>query len=307
MARPSLDLGQLRAFVTLAEELHFGRAAARLGIAQPPLSQQIQRLERRIGHRLLGRGGALPVRLTPAGRVLLDAARQALDGLEWGLEAARAAGRGESGVVHVGFTPSVALTILPPIVQAFRTRFPAVELHLSELTSAEQIERVRAGRLDVGFVRDPPPLDDLSADVVEHEPLVALLPSGHPLAAGRRVALSGLAGEPFVMVRAAAGPSFRQGFVQHCRGAGFEPLVAQEAGEWATVAGLVSCGLGVAVAPASVARIRLAGLVHRPLSRAAASRIVLVSRPAAAEAPARNFIALSCARPATGRHGPRPG
>jgi DNA-binding transcriptional LysR family regulator len=293
LLRPVLDLRQLHAFVVLSEELHFGRAASRLGIAQPPLSQQIGRLERRIGHRLLTRGGGSPMRLTPAGRALLGAARAALSGLEAGLDAARRAARGESGFVRIGFTPSIALTVLPPIVQAFRVRFPLVELQLSELTSAEQIERVRTDRLDVALVRDPLPVADLPSHVLLEERLVVLLPCAHHLAGHRRVALASLAGEQFITVRASASSQYRQRFVLYCREAGFEPHIAQETGEWATVAGLVSSGMGVALAPASVAKIRLHGLVRRPLSQTASSSVVLFYQPEVAEAPAGQFIALS--------------
>ena len=293
MPRPELDLQQLYVFVVLAEELHFGRAARRLGIAQPPLSQQIRRLEERIGHRLLTRGGASQMRLTSAGQVMLSAAKAALSGLDAGLEAARRAARGEIGVIRVGFTPSIALTVLPPIVQAFRAKFPLVELQLSELTSAEQIELVRTDRLDVALVRDPLPIADLLFHVLLEERLVVLLPRVHRLAADRRVALASLSAERFVTVRASASSSFRQRFVLSCREAGFEPHITQEAGEWATVAGLVSSGMGVALVPASVAGIRLAGLVQRPLSRLSSSRVVLFCRPDAKETPAAHFIALS--------------
>jgi DNA-binding transcriptional LysR family regulator len=285
----------LHAFAVLAEELHFGRAAVRLGIAQPPLSQQIQRLEQRVGHRLLIRGGTARLALTPAGREMLIAARRALDGLDAGLEAARRAASGETGIVRVGFTPSLALTYLPPLVRNFRTRFPGVDLQLSEQTSAAQVESIRARRLDVGFLREPPEAADLSSHAVAHENLVVLLPRTHSLAAAKRIALTALAAEPFVVVRAAAGPSFRAHFVELCRGAGFEPVVAQEVGEWSTVAGLVSAGVGVALAPASVARIKLPGMVHRPLTAAARSRIMLFWRLGETNTVVANFVALATA------------
>jgi DNA-binding transcriptional LysR family regulator len=265
----------LHAFAVLAEELHFGRAAVRLGIAQPPLSQQIQRLEQRVGHRLLIRGGTARLALTPAGREMLIAARRALDGLDAGLEAARRAASGETGIVRVGFTPSLALTYLPPLVRNFRTRFPGVDLQLSEQTSAAQVESIRARRLDVGFLREPPEAADLSSHAVAHENLVVLLPRTHSLAAAKRIALTALAAEPF--------------------GAGFEPVVAQEVGEWSTVAGLVSAGVGVALAPASVARIKLPGMVHRPLTAAARSRIMLFWRLGETNTVVANFVALATA------------
>ncbi|MBN8928190.1 MAG: hypothetical protein BGO51_26830 [Rhodospirillales bacterium 69-11] len=305
VARPELDLRQLHAFVDLAEELHFGRAAARIGIAQPPLSQQIQRLERRMGCRLLVRGGGARLALTPAGRAMLPAARQALAELEAGLGAARRAARGQTGLLRIGFTPSIALTTLPPLVRDFRQRYPGVAVQLSEHTSAAQLEMIHAGRLDLGFLRDPPEDAGLSRHTVAHEALIVLLPRAHPLAAARRVALAALAGEPFLLVRAAAGPSFRTRLLGFCREAGFAPVVAQEAGEWSTVAGLVSAGLGVALAPASVARINLPGMVHRPLVQTLHSEIVLFWRDTAADDVLRNFVALCEAASARGP-APRP-
>ena len=229
------------------------------------------------------------MRLTPAGRVMLVAAQVALSGLQTGLDAAR----GESGFVRVGFTPSIALTVLPPIVQAFRAQFPVVELQLSELPSAEQIEGVRTDRLDVALVRDPLPVADLPSYVLLEERLVVLLPRAHFQAGNRRVALASLSGERFVTVRASASSNFRQRFVLSCREAGFDPHIAQETGEWATVAGLVSSGMGVALVPASVAEIRLAGLVQRPLSRPASTTVVLFCRPDEAETSAARFIAAA--------------
>jgi DNA-binding transcriptional LysR family regulator len=234
---------------------------------------------------------------------MLPAARQALAELEAGLGAARRAARGEAGLLRVGFTPSIALTVLPPLVRDFRERFSGVELQLSEHASAVQLEMIRAGRLDLGFLRDPPEEAELSRLAVASEPLVALLPRAHRLASARRVALADLAADPFLLVRAAAGPSFRTRLLEFCRIAGFEPSVAQEAGEWSTVAGLVSAGLGVALAPASVARINLPGMVHRPLVQPLYSSIVLFWRDAAVDDVLRNFVALSAA--GTGLGGPR--
>src|SRR5262252_8041787 len=131
MDRPELPLPQLHAFVVLAEELHFGHASARLGIAQPPLSQQIRRLEDRVGHPLFGRGAGR-VTLTPAGRELLPAARRALAGLADALAAARAAGAGRAGRLRIGFAASLALTVLPGLLNTFRQRFPGVELDIRE-------------------------------------------------------------------------------------------------------------------------------------------------------------------------------
>ncbi len=243
-----------------------------------------------MGCRLLTRGGGQPIRMTPAGLTLLASAKAALDELETGLDAARRTARGESGLVRVGFTPSIALNVLPPIVQAFRARFPGVELLLSELPSMKQVEGIRADRLDVGFVRDPPVMPDLVSRDIMDEPLLVLLPRSHRLASGSEVALASLANESFVAVRALPGPRYRERFNEVCREVGFEPRIAQEAGEWATVAGLVSSGIGVAVAPSSIAQIQLEGLVHRPLDQRLSSQIVMLHRSTFEWSPAVHFV-----------------
>ncbi len=265
---PEIDLRQLRAFVAVAEELHFGRAAARLGIAQPPLSQQIRRLEAKLGHPLFVRG-TRRVALTAAGSALLSVARGIFAQLGDGLEAARRAGRGESGRLRVGFPASMALTIMPAVIRRYRDRHPGVELVLRELTTAPQLDALRAGLLDVGFLREPPEEAMLDHAPVLREGFVAVLPADHPL--GR------LAGEPFILFPRALGPAFHDRITGLCRAAGFAPRIAQEAAEWQTVAGLVEAGFGVSIAPACIARIRLDGVAYRPLSPAAAHTIVALA------------------------------
>jgi len=259
MDRPELSLLQLHAFAVLAEELHFGRAAERLGIAQPPLSQQIRRLENRVGHRLFDRGPGR-VGLTPAGRELLPSARRALDELAHGLATARRTGAGLAGRLRVGFAASLALTILPGVLAASRQRYPQVELDIREMSTAAQVAALRAGALDIGLVREPEDDPGLTAEPILSEELIAVLPSGHPLAAGSAVRVSALAGEPFVLLPRAAGPGLHDRIVGVCTAAGFVPRVAQHAVEWLTVAALVEAGAGVSIAPAGVARIRLDGV-----------------------------------------------
>ncbi|MGI5154586.1 LysR family transcriptional regulator [Microbispora sp. CA-102843] len=192
MERPELPLAQLHAFVVLAEELHFGHAAARLGIAQPPLSQQIRRLEDKVGHALFTREPGR-VSLTSAGRELLPAARRALTDLADGLAAARALGSGRSGRLRIGFAASLALTVLPGLLRAFRERFPDVRLDIHEMTTAPRIAALRDKAIDVGLLREPPADDaagELAFRTVLTEPFVAVLPSAHPLAALRTVRLA---------------------------------------------------------------------------------------------------------------------
>ncbi|MFE6053306.1 LysR family transcriptional regulator [Kitasatospora sp. NPDC056446] len=277
MERPELPLPQLHAFVVLAEELHFGHAAARLGIAQPPLSQQIRRLEDRVGHPLFRRdpGG---VRLTPAGRELLPAARRALAGLADGLAAARAVGRGEAGRLRIGFSASLALTVLPGLLDAFRRDCPAVRLDLREMTSAPQTAALHERAIDVGLLREPPADEpDLRFRTVLSEPFVAVLPAAHPLAGRRTVPLDRLAGEPFVLLPRAEGPQLYDRITGLCAEAGFLPRIAQHAVEWQTVCALVGAGLGVSLAPAGIRRIRLRGVAFRRIEPATARTRVAVA------------------------------
>ncbi|WP_030373361.1 LysR family transcriptional regulator [Streptomyces rimosus] len=265
MQRPELPLPQLHAFVVLAEELHFGHAAARLGIAQPPLSQQIRRLEDKVGHALFSRRPG-QVALTPAGRELLPAARRALADLASGLAAARAIGSGRAGRLRIGFAASLALTVLPGLLRTFRQRFPDVHLDIQEMTTAPQITALRDKTIDIGLVREPSPEPDLGFRTVLREPFVAVLPAAHPLAAQRTVKLADLADLPFVLLPRAVGPQLYDQITGLCVGAGFTPRITQHAVEWQTVCALVKTGLGVSLAPASIRRIRLEGVAFRTVA-----------------------------------------
>jgi DNA-binding transcriptional LysR family regulator len=260
-----LELTHLRYFVAVAEELHFGRAAARLHMSQPPLTQQIQRLEARVGHALLTRTSRR-VELTAAGRALHDAARAVLFEAQSALEAVRTIGRGEAGRFTIATPPSLMLDALPRIIRRFRERVPNVDLRLRELATSRIVEALEAGIADAGLVRGPQASGALKALVSWREPIVALLPPAHRMANTRRFSLKGLATEPWVFFPRGLGPDFYDELVGHCRAAGFEPRVVQEATQWSSVLGLVSAGLGVSIGPASIARL-LAGAVEiRPLA-----------------------------------------
>ena len=279
MERPELPLAQLHAFVVLAEELHFGHAAARLGIAQPPLSQQIRRLEDKVGHALFAREPGR-VALTAAGRELLPAARRALADLADGLAAARAAGSGRTGRLRIGFAASLALTVLPGLLRAFRERFPDVRLDIREMTTAPQIAALRDKTIDVGLLREPLADEEagLAFRTVLTEPFVAVLPAAHPLAALRTVRLARLADEPFLLLPRAAGPGLHDLIIGLCEAAGFTPRIVQRAVEWQTVCALVETGLGVALAPASIRRIRLKGVAFRAVEPNARTRVAVGRR-----------------------------
>ncbi|MFF2147202.1 LysR family transcriptional regulator [Kitasatospora sp. NPDC058190] len=267
--RPELPLPQLYAFTVLAEELHFGHAAARLGIAQPPLSQQIRRLEEKVGHPLFHRepGG---ITLTAAGRELLPAARRVLTELADGLAAARAVGSGETGRLRIGFSASLALTVLPGLLHTFRERHPGVHLDIREMTTAPQLAALHDRDIDLGLLREPPEADpELCFRTVLSESFVAVLPSTHPLASQRSVRLAQLADSPFVLLPRAVGPQLYDRITGLCTAAGFTPRIGQHAVEWQTVCALVEAGLGVSLAPASIRRIRLKGVAFRRIEPAA--------------------------------------
>jgi DNA-binding transcriptional LysR family regulator len=272
-----LELRHLRYFVVTAEELHFGRAAARLGIAQPALSQQVGRMEALLGCALFTRRPR--VALTPAGLALLDTARRALAQVRQGVEATRRAGRGEAGVLTVGFAASVMLSVLPAVIRAYRERHPGVELRLREMSTSAQVQALRDGTIDVGFLREPWPDEAIFCEPVVREPYVAVLPPEHPLTGRPRIPLAELAGEPFVHFPREVAPTLHDQVMALCRAAGFAPRVVQVAQEWLTIVGLVESGLGVSLAPASFRRLRWGGVRYVPLSPRGLLTTVALCRP----------------------------
>jgi DNA-binding transcriptional LysR family regulator len=259
-----MELRQLRYFVTLAGELHFGRAAKRLALTQPPLSQAIQKLERELGVRLFERTQRR-VALTHAGKAFLEEARHILARADGAMERARRAGRGEVGRLAVGFLANTAYTLLPLVLRDFARGFAGVTLDLRELTIPQQLEALRRENIDVGLLRPPVADAELCAETVLEEPFVLALPAAHALCALRRVPLRRLAGESFVMFPRTPGFLFHDLIMGFCQRAGFAPRVAQEVNQTHAVIGLVSAGLGVALVPASAQKIALAGVAYRPL------------------------------------------
>lgn len=261
----SIELRHLRYFTAVAEELHFGRAAERLGMAQPPLSQQIKSLEELVGYPLFERRPQ--VRLTTAGEALLEVARRTLAQVEEGLELTRRAGRGEAGRISVGFAASILTTALPEILRTYREQYPGVELRLRELSSAAQAAALAEGSIDVGFVREAVVQgSDLICEPILREEFVAVLPPSHALAGREQLPLGDMAGEPFVHFPRAVAPALYDQIADACRRAGFRPRVVQEAQEWLTILGLVEAGLGVSLVPASFRRLRWGGVQYRPLA-----------------------------------------
>jgi DNA-binding transcriptional LysR family regulator len=262
-----MELRTLRYFALLAEELHFGRAARRLAITQPPLSHAIAKLEAELGVRLFERTRR-QVRLTHAGAVFLAEARATLARAAQGVELAQRAQRGEVGRLAVGYLAATAYTLLPLVLRDFRRRFPDVKLDLRELTIPQQLAALRGGDIEVGLLRPPVRPAELEAETILAEPFVLALPSRHPLCVLRRVPAKRLAEEPFVMFPPQPGLVFHDLVMGFCLRAGFTPRVAQEAYQTHTVIGLVSAGIGVALVPASAQKIGLAGVAYRALREA---------------------------------------
>jgi DNA-binding transcriptional LysR family regulator len=266
-----MELRHLRYFVAVAEERHFGRAAARLHIAQPPLSQQIRRLEDELGATLLYRT-TRSVELAPAGEVLLVRAREILAAVDGATEDTRRAARGEFGRLAVGFTGSATYALLPSVAAALRSALPGVMLDLrGEMLTPAQVEGLLDGTLDVGLLRPPVRERELAVEVVRSEPLVAVLPEAHALAATDAVPLEELAGEPFVVYPSHFRSVVHDAVEETCAAHGFLPRVALEVSETATLVSFVAAGLGVSLVPESVRHMTVHGAVYRPLSREAAA------------------------------------
>jgi DNA-binding transcriptional LysR family regulator len=272
----TVELRQLRYFVAVAEELSFTRAARRLGMAQPPLSQQIRRLEQLVGSPLFQRRPS--VALTEAGGVLLATARRTLAQLALGVDTAGRVGRGVAGRLTVGFASSVVFTALPQAFRAFSARYPEVELELKEMHSGAQLAALRAGTIDVGLLRESPSDGELVTETVLREPFVAVLPQRHRLAAKARVAPQQLAKEDFILFPREIAPTLYDQIAAICRAGDFSPRVKHEAREWFTVTGLVGAGMGVSIAPGGLARLRWRGVVYRPIKPVAVQTSIVLCR-----------------------------
>jgi DNA-binding transcriptional LysR family regulator len=262
--KPRLELRHFRYFAVLAEELHFGRAARRLGIAQPPLSQQIRRLEELLGARLLDRTSRR-VQLTDAGRVFQVEAVRVISGADLAVESARRAARGEAGSLRVAFAATVMFLALPRIIREFRDRFPRVHLDLREMPTGTQLAALLEGGIDLGFVREPEPDSALDVVTVMREPLRIALHKGHRLARRARVGVKDLANEPFVLFPQDLAPGLHRQVMTLCREAGFVPEVVEESRELYTSVSLVEAGIGVSILPASVEKLGWKNVRYLPI------------------------------------------
>jgi DNA-binding transcriptional LysR family regulator len=287
-----IELRHLRYFLAVAETLHFSKAARRLGMAQPPLSQQIKRLEQMLGHALFERT-TRGVKLTPAGHLLARRARSTIEKVDEDLAQVRRLGRGEEGTLTVGFSGSVMFTELPAAIQSFRRRYPKVELRLRELVTSAQIVAVLNGQIDLAFLRDGDPTEGIRITTLLKEKYVAVLPEAHPLARRRTLNVKALEGEPFIMFARRMGPLAYDRTIACCERSGFRPNIVQDAPQWLTLVRLVAAGLGVSLAPACVARVAMPGAVYREVKAACRTSIDLGVKAGTESVLARNFIEIA--------------
>ncbi len=259
-----MELRHLRYFVAVAEELSFRRAAERLHLAQPPLSAQIKALETELGARLFDRS-TRSVKLTAPGRVLLDEARAVLLGAERAEQSVRRAQNGLVGSVRIGLLAPTATPRLARILSSFREKFPGVQFTLFEMTSPEQIQRLRADEIDVGLLRPPVDFPELQHVFVEESPMVLAAPAGHRLAKMPRIKWSDFDGEPLVIIHPAMQHGYYDKFLELCAKAGAKPVVAQYANDVHSKMWLISAGFGISPTTETIAEVKRPGLVFRKL------------------------------------------
>ncbi|MEZ5701424.1 MAG: LysR family transcriptional regulator [Burkholderiaceae bacterium] len=261
-----MEFRHLRCFAALAEELHFGRAAQRLAMTQPPLSLNIQQLEASVGARLFERNSR-GVSLTAAGEAFLPKALALLVQAAAAAREARDVGQGLAGQLQIGFAGTVLYRGLPQMLRDFSAANPRLRLVLHELSSAEQLADLVHDRLDIGFVHTTRVPAGFSQILVSSQPFVACLPASHVLAGGAALALAQLAGEPFAIVTRAVSPDYHDRIVAACTDAGFEPAWAFELRHWLSVVSVIAQGLGVGLVPAALQQAGLPGVVFVPLKQ----------------------------------------
>jgi DNA-binding transcriptional LysR family regulator len=288
-----MDLRHLRTAVVLAEELHFGRAAKRLHVVQSAVSQTIKALEADVGAPLFTRTKRT-VLLTEAGEALVARARKLLDDVREIPVQVRSVASGEAGQLRLRFVMSSVLTDVPRTIVRFKARYPGVDVRPLPGGSREQLEALRAGECDVGFMAMANAKRDLELahKVVATSPMVAVLPSKHPLARRRTVQLRELAREPLVFLAQVDEPEIHQRFRQHCVLAGFDPNFAIEVQHTDALLAFVAAGLGVSCVPGFIDRLRHRGVVTVPLSPTIQAGIIATWDEKRISATGRNFIAM---------------
>jgi DNA-binding transcriptional LysR family regulator len=261
-----LELRQFRQFIAVAEELSFRRAAERLHMAQPPLTAAIRKIEAEVGTRLLERSNRV-TGLTEAGLIFLEEARRTVSQADRAIQVTKRAGQGLVGSLRVTFVgASSAHDLLPRVLKNFRKRHAEVELELRQATTAEQLAALRAERADLGFVVSPLlDAEDITAEVLFTDVLVAALPEDHSLARLKRLCLSDLAGEPWLLYPRREGPGLHSRVIEACSQAGFTPWIVQEAIQMDTILSLIAGGLGITLTTRTFAAEGRRGISFREL------------------------------------------
>jgi len=289
-----IDLRQLRQFIAVAEELHFHRAAERLNMSQPPLTATIRRLEKEVGAKLLERGNRV-IRLTAAGKALLEHARLTVGQADQAVAAARDAAAGRVGTLRLSYVGSAMYGRLASMIRAFRRAYPGVKLELKEATTAAQVAALHEETSDLAVLHPPLP-DDAGLQMMpfDDDRFAIALPAAHPLASKADVTLADLAEEPFVMWPAAQGRGFHSQAVRLCATFGFAPRIVQEAHQMHGVLALVAVEVGVSMVPASMAGFRGDEIVYRPLDLEGSTfTLFLCHRDETLSAAAQNFVDMA--------------
>ncbi|EPR43655.1 transcriptional regulator, LysR family [Desulfovibrio sp. X2] len=290
-----MELRHIRYFLAVAEERNFTRAAARLGISQPPLSQQIRDLEAEVGAELFMRvpQGA---ELTEAGRAFRDTVQSLPMQAERALRSARRAARGETGVLRLGFTGAASFNpAVTSVISAFRSAYPDVELSLEEANTTRLAAALSRGDLDAAFLRPVSATGgELDICPIAMEPMLAVVPTGHAAAGDEKLDLRRLEYDPFILTPRPVGLSLFDTVVSACRSAGFEPIFGQSAPQISSVVNFVAAQMGVSLVPACMRALSVPGVVYRELAgQAPVTRLALAWRRTGATPLARNFAAAA--------------
>ncbi|WP_028227994.1 LysR family transcriptional regulator [Paraburkholderia ferrariae] len=286
-----MEFRQLRYFLAVAEHLHFSAAAETLGIAQPPLSQQILKLEREMGTKLFIRHSR-HVELTEAGRLFRERAQRILEEAGLALAEAQNAGRGETGRLNLGFAGSTVFhPLVATVLQRYRSAYPGVAIGCEESNSSVLLERVSEARVDAAFVRLPLDCRGLETEALAQEEVLAVLPPRHRLARRRSLDLAELAGEPLILFPRPIGPDLYDSIISACHAAGFQPVIGMESPQISSTVNMAAAGFGVALIPSSMRQIQAKGVTYHGLKGGTLhTTIALVYRPRERAPTVRNFV-----------------
>ncbi|MGK7948225.1 MAG: LysR family transcriptional regulator [Xenococcaceae cyanobacterium] len=258
-----MELRHLKYFIAVAEELHFGRAAEKVQITQPVISDQIRRLEQELGVKLFFRTKRT-VELTEPGKIFFKEAKQILERVEKAISAVQKADRGELGSLIIGYTGPALYTLLPKIIRTFRDRYPQVELILKEICTNEQVKALNSEDIEVGFLH--PPVDgNFEFISIMKEKMVLALPEDHPLTTFSQIPIKKLSDQSFILFPQKEGPFLYRRLLSICQQAGFNPKIVQEVTPQPTMIGLVAAGIGVSFVSESLQNLNRPGVVYREL------------------------------------------